>query len=92
MCMFAKYNFKTPIFMCEITTFTFTLYKTVRSMLDKKNKNKTYKHIKISNVPVPCYVYKVICYTHGTSVVSISYLLPQSFYYASEIKKIKRLS
>lgn len=65
MCMFAKYNFKTPIFMCEITTFTFTLYKTVRSMLDKKNKNKTYKHIKISNVPVPCYVYKVICYTYG---------------------------
>ena len=36
--------------------------------------------------------YKVICYTYGTSVVSISCLLPQSFYYASEMKKIKRLS
>ena len=72
--------------MCEITTFTFTLYKTVpvRSMLDKKNKNKTYKHIKISNVPVPCYVYKVICYTYGTSVVSISYLLP-TIYFLIEI-------
>ena len=65
---------------------------TVRSMLDKKKKKKIDKHIKISNVPVPCYVYKVICYTHGTSVVSISYLLPQPFYYASEMKKIKWLS